>query len=111
MYDVSHLYKLRDHNSIVFPPPQFYCFPSASTILLYSTTAATTISAIRVWESVAYTSFSTESSRELLKGDVKKLYIPKHKLYEQYYVNQARQKGGNLPYRLFKDPDFSKGMA
>ena len=42
---------------------------------------------------------------------MKKLHTPNHKLYEQYYVNQARQKGGNLPYRLFKDPEFSKGMA
>ena len=28
---------------------------------------------------------------------MKKLYTPNHKLYEQYYVNQAKQKGGNLP--------------
>ena len=28
---------------------------------------------------------------------MKKLYIPNHKLCEQYYVDQARQKGGNLP--------------
>ena len=28
---------------------------------------------------------------------MKKPYIPNHKLYEQYYVDQARHKGGNLP--------------
>ena len=28
---------------------------------------------------------------------MKKLHTPNHKLYEQYYVNQAKQKGGSLP--------------
>ena len=28
---------------------------------------------------------------------MKKLYTPNHKLYEEYYLNQAKQKGGNLP--------------
>ena len=32
-------------------------------------------------------------SRELLKSDMKKIYTPNHKL--QYYVDQAKQKGGN----------------
>ncbi|CAH3171407.1 unnamed protein product, partial [Porites lobata] len=27
---------------------------------------------------------------------MKKLHTPNHKLYEQYYVNQAKQKGGSL---------------
>ena len=27
---------------------------------------------------------------------MKKLHTPNHKLYEEYYVNQAKQKGGNL---------------
>ena len=33
----------------------------------------------------------------LLKSDMKKLYTLNHKLYEQYYLDQAKQKGGNLP--------------
>ena len=33
----------------------------------------------------------------LLKSDMKELYTPNHKLYEQYYLDQAKQKGGNLP--------------
>ena len=28
---------------------------------------------------------------------MKKLYTPNHKLYEEYYLDQAKQKGGNLP--------------
>ena len=28
---------------------------------------------------------------------MKNLYAPNHKFYEQYYVDQAEQKGGNLP--------------
>ena len=28
---------------------------------------------------------------------MKKFYTPNHKFYEVYYLNQARQKGGNLP--------------
>ena len=28
---------------------------------------------------------------------MKKFYTPNHKLYEQYYLDQAKQKGGNLP--------------
>ena len=36
---------------------------------------------------------------------MKKLYTPNRKLYEHYYVDQARQKGSN-----FMDPDFSRGM-
>ena len=49
------------------------------------------ISAIWAWESVAYTSFSSEQTREFLIA-MKKLYTPNHKLYEQYYVDQAKQK-------------------
>ena len=33
----------------------------------------------------------------LLKIDMKKLYTPNHKLYEQYYLYQAKKNGGNLP--------------
>ena len=28
---------------------------------------------------------------------MKKFYTPNHELYEEYYLNQAKQKGGNLP--------------
>ena len=28
---------------------------------------------------------------------MKKIHTPNHKLYEQYYLDQAKQKGGNLP--------------
>ena len=28
---------------------------------------------------------------------MKKFYTPNHKLYEQYYLDQAKQKGGHLP--------------
>ena len=49
------------------------------------------ISAIRVWESVDYTSFLSEQIREFLNA-MKKLYTPNHKLYEEYYLNQAKQK-------------------
>ena len=40
---------------------------------------------------------------------MKKLYTPNHKLYEEYYLNQAKHKGGI--YQLFTDPDFSEDMA
>ena len=40
---------------------------------------------------------------------MKKPYIPNHKLYEQYYVDQARQKGGNLP--AFHASRFQQGYG
>ena len=40
---------------------------------------------------------------------MKKPYIPNHKLYEQYYVDQARQKGGNLP--AFHGSRFQQGYG
>ena len=40
---------------------------------------------------------------------MKKLYTPNHKLYEQYYVDQARQKQGNLP--AFHGPRFQQGYG
>ena len=38
---------------------------------------------------------------------MKKLHAPNHKLYEQYYVDQARKKGGNLP--AFHGARFQRG--
>ena len=32
----------------------------------------------------------------IFKG-MKKIHTPNHNLYEEYYLNQAKQKGGNLP--------------
>ena len=40
---------------------------------------------------------------------MKKLYTPNHKLYEQYYVDQAKQKGGNLP--AFHGARFQRGYG
>ena len=40
---------------------------------------------------------------------MKKLYTANHKLYEEYYVNQAKQKEGI--YQLFTVLDFSEDMA
>ena len=40
---------------------------------------------------------------------MKKPYIPNHKLYEQYYVDQARQIGGNLP--AFHGSRFQQGYG
>ena len=40
---------------------------------------------------------------------MKKPYIPNHKLYEQYYVDQARQKGDNLP--AFHGSRFQQGYG
>ena len=40
---------------------------------------------------------------------MKKLYAPNHKLYEQYYVDQAKQKGGNLP--AFHGARFQRGYG
>ena len=40
---------------------------------------------------------------------MKKLHAPNHKLYEQYYVDQARQKGGNLP--AFHGARFQRGYG
>ena len=40
---------------------------------------------------------------------MKKLYTPNHKLYEEYYLNQAKQKGGNLP--AFHGSRFQRGYG
>ena len=40
---------------------------------------------------------------------MKKLYTLNHKLYEQYYVDQAKQKGGNLP--AFHGARFQRGYG
>ena len=40
---------------------------------------------------------------------MKKLYSPNHKLYEEYYINQAKQKGGNLP--AFHGSRFQQGYG
>ena len=40
---------------------------------------------------------------------MKKLHTPNHKLYEQYYVNQAKQKGGSLP--AFHGARFQHGYG
>ena len=40
---------------------------------------------------------------------MKKLHVPNHKLYEQYYVDQAKQKGGNLP--AFHGARFQRGYG
>ena len=40
---------------------------------------------------------------------MRKLYIPNHKLYEQYFVDQAKQKGGNLP--AFHGARFQQGYG
>ena len=40
---------------------------------------------------------------------MKRLYTPNHKLYEQYYVDQAKQKGGNLP--AFHGARFQRGYG
>ena len=40
---------------------------------------------------------------------MRKLYIPNHKLYEEYYLNQAKQKGGNL--QAFHGARFQQGYG
>ena len=40
---------------------------------------------------------------------MKKLHTPNHKLYDQYYVNQAKQKGGSLP--AFHGARFQHGYG
>ena len=40
---------------------------------------------------------------------MKKLYTPNHKLYEEYYLNQTKQKGGNLP--AFHGARFQQGYG
>ena len=40
---------------------------------------------------------------------MKKLYTPTHKLYEEYSLNQAKQKGGNLP--AFHGARFQRGYG
>ena len=67
------------------------------------------VCAIWVRESVTYTSFSKESSRKLLKSFMKKIHTPNHKLYEQYYLDQAKQKDGNLS--AFRGARFELGYG
>ena len=40
---------------------------------------------------------------------MKKFYIPNNQLYEEYYLNQAKQKGGNLP--AFRGSRFQQGYG
>ena len=40
---------------------------------------------------------------------MKKLHAPNHKFYEQYYVDQAKQKLGIYPH--FTELDFNEVMA
>ena len=45
---------------------------------------------------------------QIFKRHEETLY-PNHKLYEQYYVDQAKQKGGNLP--AFHGARFQRGYG
>ena len=40
---------------------------------------------------------------------MKKIHTPNHKLYEQYYLDQAKQKGGNLP--AFRGAQSQRGYG
>ena len=40
---------------------------------------------------------------------MRKIHTPNHKLYEEYYLNQAKQKGGNLP--AFHGARFQRGYG
>ena len=40
---------------------------------------------------------------------MKKIHTPNHKLYEEYYLDQAKQKGGNLP--AFHCARFQRGYG
>jgi len=40
---------------------------------------------------------------------MKKIHTPNHKLHEQYYLDQAKQKGGNLP--AFHAAQFQQGYG
>ena len=40
---------------------------------------------------------------------MRKIHTPNHKLYEEYYLNQAKQKGGNLP--AFHGARFQRGFG
>ena len=40
---------------------------------------------------------------------MKKIHTPNHKLYEEYYLDQAKQKGGNLP--AFHGARFQRGYG
>ena len=40
---------------------------------------------------------------------MRKIHIPNHKLYEQYYLDEAKQKGGNLP--AFYGARFQRGYG
>ena len=40
---------------------------------------------------------------------MKKTYTPNHKLFEEYYLNQAKRKGGNLP--AFHGARFERGYG
>ena len=40
---------------------------------------------------------------------MRKIHNPNHKLYEEYYLNQPKQKGGNLP--AFQGARFQRGYG
>ena len=40
---------------------------------------------------------------------MKKIHPPNHKLYEQYYIDQAKQQGGSLP--AFHGARFQRGYG
>ena len=40
---------------------------------------------------------------------MRKIHTPNHKLYEEYYLNQAKQKRGNLP--AFQGARFQRGYG
>ena len=40
---------------------------------------------------------------------MRKIHTPNHKLYEEYYLNQAKQKGGNVP--AFHGARFQRGFG
>ena len=40
---------------------------------------------------------------------MKKLHAPNHRFYEQYYLDHAKQKGGNLP--AFHGARFQRGYG
>ena len=82
MYDIPHLYGLQ--------PPQFNCFPSSS-----SSSSSSESVPFEFGEVLLTLHFCLSRSVNFWK--MKKLYIPNHMLYEECYLNQAKQKGGNLP--------------
>ena len=72
------------------------CSVCALSISTYQQKSHKGICDIRVWKSVVNASFLSDSISVLLKIKKKK-HAPNQKFYEQYYVDQAMQKGRNLP--------------